>query len=98
MFDNIRFNFHADEIFHKNATLKKYIKKKLKFDPIFSPKTYFFQNVENNSYFHSETIFTQFWTLLDLKTHFEKFFPAGFPLEAQTSNASTAFLKHIFKS
>ena len=76
---------------------KKKCKKKTDFFHLFSPKTYFFQNVHNNSYFHSEMIFTHFWTLLDLKMHFENFLSAVIPLEAETLNASTAFLKHFFK-
>ena len=76
---------------------KKKCKKKPDFFHIFSPKTYFFQNVHNNSYFHSEMIFTHFWTLLDLKMHFENFLSAVIPLEAETLNASTAFLKHFSK-
>ena len=31
------------------------------------------------------------------KMHFENFQRAGIPLEAQTLNASTALLKHIFQ-
>ena len=42
-------------------------------------------------------IFTLFWALLALKTHFENFLSAVIPLEAQTLNASTAFSKHFSK-
>ena len=55
---------YIDEIFRKKNIRKKKIKKKIGKKPdkihLFLPKTYFFQNDQNNSYFHSETIFTHF--------------------------------------
>ena len=48
-------------------------------------------------YFASETILRCLRLVFASKTHFENFLPAVIPLEAQTLNASTAFLKHFFK-
>ena len=54
-------------------------------------------NVLHVPYFPSDTILRYLRLVLGYKMQFENFQSAVIPLEVQTSNASTAVLKHFFK-